>query len=127
MTCADFRDSTTLKVTHLHQPAFEGISDVLQSTRIPSRLDYTDIIVKEATRHTEEDDAIITPSTAIPSDFGTVKRQGAVILTGISPTRNATNQSPAIASETGDTQTSNVPRIKSALQGFMLPEMLTQV
>lgn len=116
--------STTLQMTHLRQPAFDGISDIMQNTRIPSQLEYNDVIAKEAAIPTEEDHVTITPSTIVPSELGTRDGRSFVAPSQI---RDTIAQSPAMVSDNGDTQTSNVPRIKSALEGFMLPEMLTQV
>lgn len=116
-------------MTHLHQPAFDGMSGIMQTTRIPTQLEYTDVIMKEAEFGvpTEEEDATITPSTVVPSELGTVDGRGFVTPAATSQPVTTIAQSPAVASENVDTQTSDVPRIKSALQGFMLPEMLTQV
>lgn len=131
LSITDTRLSTSLKVTHLHQPVFDGMSGIMQATRIPTQLEYNDVVMKDAglvaTTPSGEDDSTITPSTIVASELGPVNGGGMETPAATSQPRTTIGQSPTMVSENGDTQTSNVPRMKSALSGFMLPERLTQV
>jgi hypothetical protein len=123
--------STSLKVTHLHQPVFDGMSGIMQASRIPTQLEYNDVVMKDAElvaiAPSAEDDSTNTPSTIVASELGPLTGGGMETPAATSQPRTTIGPSPTMVSENGDTQTSNAPRMKSALSGFMLPERLTQV
>lgn len=131
LASADMSTSTALEVSHLHQPAFDGMAGIMQATQIPAKLDYSDIILKNAkfgsATPSGQGAVTTTPSTVVPSELGTVGGRGMETPAATSQVVNPNAHSPAMVSENGDTQTINVPCMKSALQEFMLPERLTQV
>lgn len=106
------------------------MSGIMQTNQIPTELDYSDIIRKEEELELkvapDGEHASATPSTVVASELGTMHDGGIATPAATLATKNVAD-SPAMDSENGDTQTSNVPRMKNALQGFMLPERLTQV
>ncbi|SMQ49166.1 unnamed protein product [Zymoseptoria tritici ST99CH_1A5] len=131
--------STTLKVSYLHDPA---LSDIVPST-YPTKLGYGDPISAQAdidiSLPQEADAETVVSQTpkerqvSLPSTLGSDRGVDRLITQMETPLPTAAmaanrkdSESPALSERDANTQSSVVPRMKSALGGMMLPEHLTQ-
>lgn len=146
--------STSLKVSHLHQPALRALSSIAEPSRIPSCLEYSSHGTREAEIAEEalpddistvfpentEVDAGRTPSTVLQADesevvMATPAPTSAVAAKPVEDdTPSANDPIPVRAPNPVDptvqthisTQSSDVPKMKQALQGMLRPEYLSQ-
>ncbi|EGP88974.1 uncharacterized protein MYCGRDRAFT_91969 [Zymoseptoria tritici IPO323] len=131
--------ATTLKVSYLHDPA---LSDIVPST-YPTKLGYGDPISAQAdidiSLPQEADAETVVSQTpkerqvSLPSTLGSDRGVDRLITQMETPLPTAAmaanrkdSESPALSERDANTQSSVVPRMKSALGGMMLPEHLTQ-
>ncbi|KAI5361915.1 Putative HORMA domain, Zinc finger, FYVE/PHD-type, Zinc finger, RING/FYVE/PHD-type [Septoria linicola] len=148
--------SASLRVTHLEHPVFRGLSSIAEPARIPSRLEYVpdqsreseivDMLESPAAVSSEKTPTTLgrTPSTVFPEE--TTAADPETFVATPAPTSTLPAQvdeedeqrieetvpmqnsrvTSLILPESIDTQASDAPRMKSALQHMLRPEHISQ-